>query len=80
MRTLPSHSEKYLSTVEIDVNGTRIGTVDRVVTPAKGSPYMTHTCIIGGVRRVVCEPHGNAHVCLDSHAPLPKSLDTRGYN
>ncbi len=79
MKTLPSHSEKYKATIEIDVDGTRIGTVDRVVTPAKGSPYMTHTCIIDGVRRVVSEPHGNAHVLLTSHIPLPKDLDTRGY-
>ena len=75
MRTLPSHSEKYKSTIEIDVNGTRLGTVDRIVTPAK-----SFTCTIGGVRSYVDDPWGNAHVRLLENDPLPKDLDTRGYN
>ena len=75
MKTLPSHSEKYKATLEIDVAGTRLGTVDRIVTPGKSC-----TCTIAGVRHCVDDPWGNAHVILTPYEPLPKDLDTRGYN
>ena len=81
MKTLPSHSEKYKATIEVrQFDGTSVGTIDRIVTPAKHSPYMTHTCIINGGRRPVHEPHGASYVLWGSYLPLPKDLDTRGYN
>ena len=75
MKTLTSHSEKYKATIEIDINGTRIGAVERTVTPGK-----SHTCTIAGIRSYVDEPWGNAHVRILGNDPIPKDLDTRGYN